>query len=270
MSHLKMILYIDGIALATPGMPEWQTAQSILRGEKIYSPEQIPFPQTALLSPRERRRASNTVNLCLDVSHQAQRQSQIDPKALATIFSSSMGDVDIFDYLCCELAEPTPALSPMQFHQSLHNSTAGYWGISTGSEQASTSLSIEEMSFTGALLEAGLQLNTGSQPVMLTAYDLIPVPAVQINYPITQWFCVSLVFSKEKTPHSQAELTVSLSSDNKSTTMQDPLLETLRTSNPIARSLPLLQALANHQNSTIIFDYLAPLGLTAKIRMIKQ
>ncbi len=263
-----MQFYIESIALAAPGLASWEEAKPILRGEKAYQYIDTAIPQPSFLPPRERRRASRTVKVSLSVAQLAQQQSNIAAQKLQNIFVSSNGDVDIFDYLCRELAMDDPAISPTKFHHSLHNSAAGYWAISMDSKLNSSSITAGDMSFSAGLLEAALQ-TLEKQPVLLVIYDLDPAPPMDVCNPTFAWMGVAMVLSPEKSIHSLTECNVEIvSSIKKADKMSDPLLEAFRLGNPAAASLPLLQTLACNQNREIIFDYFSSQKIKLSLKTI--
>src|SRR3990167_407437 len=138
---MKTSCYLYAVEICTPGLLNWQKAQVLLTNNGNYQLFPVPVPAAEILSLKEKRRASNTVNLSLHIATQLQKTMKVDSRLLKTIFASSDGDSDIFDYLSRELSQADPAISPTIFHQSLHNSAAGYWGIATRSHQPSLSIS---------------------------------------------------------------------------------------------------------------------------------
>ncbi len=109
--------------------------------------------------------------MALEVALAACNDAGRDPKALPSVFASTHGDLAITDYMCATLAQDPRALSPTRFHNSVHNAAAGYWTIGNGCVQATTAISAYDASFAQGLLEALLQLATGSEAVLLAGYD---------------------------------------------------------------------------------------------------
>src|SRR3546814_8269162 len=77
--------------------------------------------------------------------------------------------------ISAELATPERIVSPTDFHNSVHNAAAGYWGIGTGSRAPSTTLAGYDASFALGLLEAGLQVVGDRRAVLLVVFD-VPAP----------------------------------------------------------------------------------------------
>jgi hypothetical protein len=171
---------------------------------------------------------------------------------LASVFSSSHGDMRVSDNICRALATEERLVSPTQFHNSVHNAPAGYWSIAAGSRHPSTSLAVADSSFSAGLLEATLQSRSSGRPVLLAVYDH-PAPApLDAAAPVTAPFGVALVLQAEG---QAASLRLSIGM-GKETVLTQPDLEGLRLGNPAARALPLLAALAAKRPTTIFLPYL--------------
>jgi hypothetical protein len=176
----------------------------------------------------------------------------LDPRDVPTVFASSGGEMGVFDRLCRTLATPERMISPTLFHQSVHNTAAGYWGIATTGRQSSTALSCYDDSFAAGLLEAMAIACVEDCPVLLVAYDLpVPAPLNQAR-PITTGFAVALALSPPS-DDSCAVMYVRLEEGNAEETMGlgDSRLDRLRQDNPAARSLPLLSAIAAGGGRTV-------------------
>jgi len=161
---------IAGIGFWTDGLPDWDAARAFaLDGTRPESAPARPSPQ--LLAPNERRRAPGSVAVALEVAMVACRDAGIAPETLPSVFASTHGDLGITDYMCDTLATDPTAISPTKFHNSVHNAAAGYWTIGAGCTEATTALSAYDATFAQGLLEALMQLATGSPAVLLVAYD---------------------------------------------------------------------------------------------------
>jgi hypothetical protein len=161
---------IEGIGFWAPGLPTWEAASHYARsGELPADAPARPSPQ--LLAPNERRRAPETVAVALEVALAACQSAGREPAALPSVFASMHGDLAITDYMCATLATDPASVSPTRFHNSVHNAAAGYWTIGTGAMQPATALSAGSASFAQALIDALAQLHSGSEAVLLVAYD---------------------------------------------------------------------------------------------------
>jgi hypothetical protein len=88
------------------------------------------------------------------------------------VFASTHGDVAISDYMCSTLAATPALISPIKFHNSVHNAAAGYWSIGTGSLAPYTAISAYEYTFGAGLLEAATQVVCEQRPVLYVAFDI--------------------------------------------------------------------------------------------------
>ena len=162
---------IAGIGFWANGLPSWQAARDfVAAGTLVEDAPRRPAPR--LLAANERRRAPETVLLALEVAMAACEDAGRDPRLLPSVFTSTHGDLAITDYMAATLADDPRALSPIRFHNSVHNAAAGYWTIGVGCMAAATAISAGPATFAQGLLEALVQLATGDEAVLLTAYDI--------------------------------------------------------------------------------------------------
>ncbi len=243
---------ILGTGLIGPGLDDWPAGREALRNDcasYAYGPTRIPAPE--LLPATERRRTTACIKLALAAAEQALKDAAREPAELASVFSSSHGDMQVCDNLCRALASDDKPVSPTQFHNSVHNAPAGYWSIATGSRRPSTSLAVADSSFTAGLLEAVLQSRANGHPVLLACYDH-PAPApLDAAAPLAAPFAVALVVQAQETGPLQLSL-----SDGEETRLVRTELEQLRLGNPAARALPLLAALADNLTATVLLPHL--------------
>ena len=146
----------------------------MLSGESAFAPAPVQRPAVNLLPPAERRRAAPSVAWALAAAQEA--MAGLDASAYAVVFTSSDGDGDIVHRLCSALATPAAAVSPTDFHNSVHNAATGYWSIGAHSPAPSTAICAYDDSFAAGLLEAAAQIAIEKRPVLLIAVDL-PYPA---------------------------------------------------------------------------------------------
>ena len=166
--------YLNAIGLAAPGLPGWQASAAILQGQAAYERTPLEKYKPELLPANERRRATELVRMAFRVCEELMATSAIPMADCASVFASSGGDYPIIDQICRSLCESERLVSPTQFHNSVHNSAAGYWSIATGSRQPSTSLSAYDDSFAVGLLEAMCLCQQEQLPTLLAVYDIQP------------------------------------------------------------------------------------------------
>lgn len=170
MSSPTLTAHIAGIGFWCRGLPGWSAAQAYAQGGVL--PADAPGrPSPQLLAPNERRRAPETVAVALEVALAACADAQRDPATLPSVFTSTHGDLAITDYMCRQLAQDPAGLSPIRFHNSVHNAAAGYWTIGAQTHAPATALSAFHGSFAQGLLEALTQLATGTDALLLVGYD---------------------------------------------------------------------------------------------------
>jgi len=247
---MNTFAYIDSIAFAAPGLPDWQHAQTILRGEQSYTASDLPVYQPALLPPNERRRASATVRMAFRVAEAATQSSALQATELALVFASADGDLHIAQRICTALAESQRFISPTDFHNSVHNAAAGYWSIASEARGASTAIAAYDHSFAVGLMEALGMVLVEQQPTLLVAYDL-PAPTPLLDKrPVHHPVGVALILTPKRTANTVAKLSTQLTT-SKATPMNEAALEAMRTGNPAARALPLLQLLAYQRSGSV-------------------
>jgi beta-ketoacyl synthase-like protein len=161
---------IAGIGFWTRGLPSWAAARAFLI-DGVLPADAPAKPSPQLLAANERRRAPESVAVALEVALAACNAAGRDPATLSSVFASTHGDLAITDYMCTTLASDPRAISPTRFHNSVHNAAAGYWTIGVGATAPATAISAFEATFAQGLLEALVQLATGTDAVLLVGYD---------------------------------------------------------------------------------------------------
>ena len=160
----------------------------------------------------------------------------------------------MLDKICTALIEPDRAVSPTQFHHSVHNTPAGYWAIATGCVLPSLSLSAYDGSFAAGLREAAALASTEATRVLLIAYDLpLPFPLAE-RRTIVAPFAVALLLNPAPIDERLALLRLQPGRSGTADQLEDAELEQLRAGNPAARSLPLLCAIARRRTGSIALD----------------
>ena len=256
--------WIEGVGLIAPGMPDWAAGAAVLTGRAPFQTAPSVLPAPLLLPPAERRRASRVVRVALASGLAALEHAGIEATAVPAIFSASTADGHNCHALCETLASDDHRVSPTRFHNSLHNTPAGYWSIATGAMCASQSLCAYDGSFSAGLLEALVQAITSQTPTLLVAYDAeYPEPLFAVR-PIPDAAGIGLVLSPVQTPRSLARIAVTLT-DTPPDPLAEPALDTLRTAIPALRGLPLLGLLAAGGPGCVALEYLAPLSLSVSL-----
>lgn len=262
-----MHVYVEGVGVRGPGLDGWQHARDALAGTVPYEARTTLVPLCPQLPPVERRRTVASVNLALAVGMEALANAERPSADLPAVFSSSCGDGATIHEIIEVLNSPERAVSPIRFHNSVHNAPAGYWGIATRSREASTSLCCYDASFSAGLLEAAVLVTVERCPVILVVYDMpYPEPLHQVR-PIAAPFGMALVLGALPSPRTRAVLSIELCASSQGpSTLAEAALEDLRQNNPAARGLPLLVTLATRSSAELAVDYVAGNQLQVGVR----
>jgi hypothetical protein len=232
---------IEGVAFWTRGLPTWADARAFVR-EGVQPADAPARPSPQLLAPNERRRAPESVAVALEVALAACQAAGRDPATLPSVFASTHGDLAITDYICSTLATDPAGLSPIRFHNSVHNAAAGYWTIGNGCTAPATAISAYDASFAQGLLEALAQVHAGAPAVLLVAYDTAATGPLQDVSRSTGLLGAGLVLSSPS--HGAAPRLRATLVDADAPPPQGPLAS-LAGGNAMAPMLPLFDALAS-------------------------
>lgn len=262
---------ILGVGLLAAGLEGWSAGREVLAGTRPFDPSTVPDPDASLLPANERRRSSECVRWAVQVAQEAMAQSGLDPHEVATVFASSGGEMEVLDKLCRALATTERVVSPTLFHQSVHNTAAGYWGIATSCQQSSTALSCYDDSCAAGLLEAVTYACVEERPVLFVAYDL-PAPApLSGARPIAAAFAAALVLTPSvDRAMAIADVRLKAAAGHHVSSAFSQEFEQLRLDNPAARLLPLLQALAMVRRATINLNLLDDQRLIVEVESCRR
>ncbi|MDM0002495.1 beta-ketoacyl synthase chain length factor [Variovorax sp. J22P240] len=260
-AHKTPTLYIEGPAFWAPSLPGWELASAVFRGEAAPSDPPAKRPSPQVLAPAERRRAPDTVALALEVAAAAVAASGRNAADLPCVFASAHGDLGINDYMCSTLASDPKLLSPIKFHNSVHNAAVGYWTIGTGCMAASNSLTAFERTFASGLLEAAAQCAADQRAVLLAGYDMPAVGALASITTSRDLLAVALVISPKRTERTVAAFEWSLSAGaSLPPALRSDAARALRV-NAMADALPLFEALARGKAESLALPLSAALSL---------
>ncbi len=243
-------VYIESLGIAAPGLSGWTQARAVLRGDQAYAAQELEIYQPTLLPANERRRATPAVRLAFRVAEEAVAGSTFPAQDLAGVFASAEADTTVLHRICSALAEDTRAISPTDFHNSVHNAAAGYWSIAAAAKLPSVTLAAYDASFIAGLIEACSLVHGDGYKVLLVVYDLRPTEPLFGMRPLQCAAAVAFVLSAERTERSLAQLDLApvLSAE---TIMRDAPLEAMRLGNPACRALPLLHLLALQESGDV-------------------
>jgi hypothetical protein len=263
---MTLIAYIEGIGLHGPGLTDWPSSRAALSGQQAYRPHKTVLPPPALLPAAERRRSGAIVKLTLATGLEAIAAAGLDAADLHSVFSSSDGDGENCHAICEMLASDDRQISPTRFHNSVHNTAAGYWSIATGAMTAASVLCAFDASFAAGLLEALTHVVVDNTCSILLACDTAYPEPLHSSRPIPDAFGIALVLAPQRSARSLARITVGLT-DTSTDRLDDAALESLRKAIPAARGLPLLCSIARRQNRQVVLDYLDSSRLAVAITL---
>jgi hypothetical protein len=252
---MKLSAFIESVGLIGPGLTDWPHAANVLAARTPYASARTVLPPPDGLPSAERRRTGPVVRTALAVGHAAVAASGRDATTLAAVFAASGGDGQNCHAICEALAGDDRQLSPTRFHNSVHNAAAGYWSIAARARATSNVLCAHDGSFAAGLLESVCQVGVDGVPTLLIAYDTdYPEPLHAVR-PVDDSFGVALVLAPQASASALARIDVTLT-EAPASTLASPELEALRSNNPAARVLPLLEAIAARRAGSVVIDYL--------------
>jgi hypothetical protein len=259
--------FVESISVIGPGLANWHESQSALREPATYRRGPPPSDGASALPGRHKRRHTTPViRLALQVIDQLARYSSLDLSKAMSVFASAVGDLQGVDGVCAALAEPEAPVSPLQFHNVIHNIPAGTWSAAVGAAGPSTSLCAGEGTFAAGLIEAVTCLDHGSErPVLLVCYDHPGPAALARSFPVDAPFAVAIALTPEAASGNCCTLASAVTAQAPETRMSHPELEALRRGNPAARALPLLAAIATGTSGRVLLPYVGPSSLAIDV-----
>lgn len=227
-----------GVGAVGPGFANWSELQVQLKNGSRLSSTKTQLPSPEILPPAERRRASPIIKAGLNVGLEACTDAGLDPRELLTVFTSSGADGANCEAICKQLATDDRLISPTRFHNSVHNTVAGYWGIATGCMRPSQVISAEDGSFAAGLLEAAIEATHNQEPCLLICYDTAYPGALRHLRPISDTAAIALIVGKPENTKGKYP-TVQLKIDHTGTS------EDSTVTIPTLHALPLLDKIAH-------------------------
>ena len=208
-----------------------------------------------LLPASLRRRNSLTTRMAVTAGVRACEQAAVEASVLPSIFASVGGEIQVTDALCRTLPDVDALLSPTQFHNSVHNTTAGYWGIINQCRQTATAIAAVDDTFAMGLLEAWSQLQQCPGDLLLVCYDEMWPQYLAPPMGTTPFAC-ALVLSNQTTGGFENSISLPIQKQPDAQINQD--LYHFIQGSPAASVIPLMQAL---QGSATAID--VPLNINS-------
>jgi hypothetical protein len=247
-----VIAYVTSAVVVARGMRgPIETCPVLARGEAYDGAAPDPASQPQILDPRERRRTTPTVRLALEAADLCVAACGFARDTLPAVFASAFGDGPLLGSLLETLATPNARVSPTKFHNSVHNAALGYWSIATRCREGCTSIAASDCTAGAALLRSLVETTIDARPVLLVAYDCPFDPPLAAVRPVAAPFAAALVLQ----PRSDRAIcrleVVPTSAATPPTPPANSSLRELWATNPSARLIPLLEAVAGRRQATI-------------------
>jgi hypothetical protein len=243
--------FIHAVSVCGPGLDDWPRSRPILAGSQEYVWREAIPNMPSILPANERRRVGAAVRLALTIAQQAHEMAGLAPGSISSVFATSNGDGAVMHAMLQSLAADE-AVSPTQFHNSVHNAAAGYWSIATGSQQPASCLAGHDATPAAALLKVLATVRATQQPQLLCIYEASMPPPLDAKRPTRGLFGAGLVIAPQVGETTLARLSVAyqpgvaVEGDMPSLTA----LHALARGNSAAQLLPLLEAVARNVPAT--------------------
>lgn len=202
-----------------------------------------------LLPAAIRRRTALTTKMAITAGIKACNLAAVDRSGLRSVFASVGGEIQVTDALCKALPNSQAMLSPTQFHNSVHNTTAGYWSIINQNRAPSTAIAAGDDTLAMALIESWAQLQQMPGDLLLVCYDELWPQYLEPPLGEIAFACALVVSNTDTADH---RFSISIPEIDAA---PSPLPEDLRRfiqSAPAAAAVPLLQALHRVRNMSRI------------------
>ena len=208
MSGPDLVVELRGIGVWTPGYADaaaW--SQRHVPGD---SPDpRVEAPRAELLPPMLRRRTSLLTRMAAEVAHQAIVAGKVDPHTVPIIYGSVYGEIRTTVDILAAMLDPAAPMSPTRFHNSVHNTAAGYVSIATQNRSGNAALTAGAATVAMGLLECvGLVVQTGGPCVLVVAEEALPEPlaAGRTWAPLAAAFALAPVGGPEDRSHRTCRL----------------------------------------------------------------
>lgn len=253
-------LFITGLSLWAPG---WPSLDAFVSGAHDAGLTDAPC---AWVPSRLLRGSSRLTRMFGEAAAQAVTAAGRDPKSVATIYTSSYGEIETMVLLLDVIFRGDGQLSPMRFKNSVHNAGSGLGSIGQGNTSFSTALAAGARSFEAGMLEAIALVNErGGDAVVSCADDVIPAPLGALDR--RDGLSVGLVISAEPGEAPLARIAKVTQLEQAMPLPErafDRLLSPGHRLNPAAHALPLFEAIRARHEVTVplAFDAPAPYAIT--------
>ncbi len=197
---MRIDLQLHAAGVLAPGIASLADLLALSRTGVHNGAGDQPLASPAALPPNERRRASQVVRLTLACAEQALRGAAFAGSDVRTVFASDEGTGEVCQQMLEALAT-TRMLSPLLFHNSVHNAPSGYFSIAHRNRQSATSVSLGADSFAAGLLCAAAEARCSGQPVLFLSYDPAMTEPMRSLLPVAHATATAWTLSAPPTPN---------------------------------------------------------------------
>ena len=169
-------LELLAVGLWTPGFAD-AAAWSLRHVPGTRSAADAEAPRAELLPPMLRRRTSLLTRMAAEVAAQAIAGAGLDRAGVTVIYGSVYGEIRTTLDLLEALLDPAAPLSPTRFHNSVHNTAAGYVSIAAQNRGGNAAITAGRATLAMGLLECAGLVAAGAGPaVLVLAEEPLPEP----------------------------------------------------------------------------------------------
>jgi hypothetical protein len=161
-------------------------------------------PDLSLLDRSLRRGLSDVTRSFMHVAKHALEDAQLAVGSVATIFASAFGEIGVAEALLAQAYDHDTS-SPARFRNSVHNTAPGLFSISAKNTLPATAISAGCATTAMALLEAGMQLVSERERVLLVWAEE-PMPSAFAAEHQYGPLAVALVLARKPSPIARARL----------------------------------------------------------------
>lgn len=191
----ELVVQLRGVGVWTPGYPDVKAWSG--RHVPGASPDaRADAPRAELLPPMLRRRTSLLTRMAAEVAHQAIVAGGLDAATVPVLYGSVYGEIRTTVDILAGMLDPAAPMSPTRFHNSVHNTAAGYVSIATQNRSGNAALTAGAATVAMGLLECvGLVVQTGGPCVLVVAEEALPEPLADglVYGPLAAAFAVTPV-----------------------------------------------------------------------------
>lgn len=172
-------LQLSGVGLWTPGFADaaaW-SSRHVPGDSPAASGSAAEAPRAELLPPQLRRRTSLLTRMAAEVAAQAIAAAGLDRAHMTMIYGSVYGEIRTTLDLLEALLDPAAPLSPTRFHNSVHNTAAGYVSIAAHNRGGNAAITAGRSTLAMGLVECAGLIAAGQGPALLViAEEPLPEP----------------------------------------------------------------------------------------------